>query len=76
MIQSKSEVLPRQKTSKDINTNKKIKVETSESLTEAHLDEAAEDSGYDGEGPLIDFEDSTIHDEKLDLDELKRKYGY
>lgn len=83
MIQPKTDVFPRQETSKDIgaqfvNQKKKIKFETSEAVTEAYVDEAAEDSGsgYGDDCPLIDFEDSTIHDEKLDLDELKRKYGY
>ena len=80
LIQAKTEALPSQQAEKNINTQfenltKKSKIEPSESVSKAPEDEP-EDTGYDGEGSVVDFEDSTIHDEKLDLDELKRKYGY
>lgn len=82
IIQSKTDdAFPRQETSSEISTQvlipyKKSKIETCEYVAEARNDKAVEESGYDDQGPLIDFEDSTIHDEKLNLDELKRKYGY
>lgn len=82
IIQSKTDdAFPRHETSIEINTQvliqtKKSKIETCEYVAEAHNDKVVEESRYDDQGPLIDFEDSTIHDEKLDLDELKRKYGY
>ena len=54
--------------------SKKRKNESSNAV-ESPLYETLE-AEFDNIRPLIDFEDSTIHDEKLDLEELKRKYGY
>ena len=51
---------------------KKTKFESPENLIRAFKDKS-EDSEATYE---IDFEDSTIHDEKFDVAELKRKYGY
>ena len=56
-------------------SSKKIKVEAAKRSIEAHeeKEEILKNSENEYEN---DFEDSTIHDEKVDVDELKRKYGY
>ena len=49
---------------------KKIKIETAKQIIETQDEKESEDE-YEN-----DFEDSTIHDEKVDVNELKRRYGY
>ena len=55
--------------------SKKIKIEAAKQIIEAQeeKEEILKNSEDEYEN---DFEDSTIHDEKVNVDELKRKYGY
>lgn len=61
-LEEKVEELP-------LKDHKKVKV------TEAILSE--EDKEFvDSEAGIVDFEDSTIHEEQVDFNSFKRKYGY
>lgn len=51
---------------------KKVKMKIDDNIV---LTETESENNDTKEG-IIDFEDSTLHDEQMDLSILKRKYGY